>query len=153
MKANLSLLIISTFFLINFSIRAQEVSYIIIRDAPDGRGQVVRKWLRSDDEQIRLYCAGYDESLNIVGNIPVFWRIILDDGNLVVNADLSDSLVFQNNGPPLQISNILAYHNDLNLQDSTGVLYLIDKSLHYIQIRTAPDGSRTCVTRRWAAGS
>jgi hypothetical protein len=140
MKANVYLFIISFVVLITLSAGAQDLASILIRSAPDGEGRVVRKWLRSDDGSIRLYCAGYDNSLNFIGNIPVFWRVSLDYGNLVIDTDISDSLLFRNDGPALRIDNVTAYHSDLNLQDSTGVLYLIDKALHYIQIRSEPDG-------------
>jgi hypothetical protein len=114
---------------------------IIIMDAPDGGGKEVEKWLRSDDGSIKLYCAGYDISGNFIGNIPVFWRVSLDYGNLIISpAESSDSLHVLNKGPALRIDNVLVNHRDLNLQDSTGVLYLVDKSLHSVQIRTASDG-------------
>jgi hypothetical protein len=142
MKANVYLFIISFVFLITLSAGAQDLASILIRSAPDGKGQVVRKWLRSDDGSIRLYCAGYDSLLNYIDDIPVSWHVSLDYGNVVVSPpDKSDSLLVINQGPPLRIDNVIAYHSDLNLQDSTGVLYLIDKSLHEIQIRTAPDGN------------
>ncbi len=114
--------------------------YIQIRSAPDGEGKEVQKWLRSDDGYIRLYCAGYDQSGNFIGNIPVFWRISFDYGNLVVSPDISDSLVIEPLVIDLRIDYVRAYHRDLDIEDSTGVLYLVDNSLHNIQIRTAPDG-------------
>jgi len=116
-------------------------AYIQIRSAPDGEGKEVEKWFRSEDGSIRLYCAGYGSSGNFISNIPVLWNVSLDYGNLIISpGEISDSLLVQNVGYALRIDNVLVYHSDLNLQDTTGVLYLIDNSLQSIQIRTVPDG-------------
>jgi hypothetical protein len=142
MKTLVSLLLFSFIFLFNLNSKAQDtLSYIIIRDAPDGGGNEVQNWIRSDDGYIRLYCAGYEINGNFIGNMAVSWIVSLDYGNLIkAPAENSDSLVLEPWVSDGRIDYIRAYHRELNIVDSTGVLYLVDKSLSYIQIRTAPDG-------------
>jgi hypothetical protein len=115
--------------------------YIVIRDAPDGRGREVKNWIRSEDDSLRLYCAGYDKFGNFVGNISVSWITSLDHGNLMIASDEdSHSYVIGPMDNALRIDYVRAFHRDLDIDDSTGVLYLVDSSLNYIQIRTAPHG-------------
>jgi hypothetical protein len=54
MKSKKSLFIILIVFLMKLTAGAQELSYILIRDEPDGNGRIVQNWLRSDEESIRF---------------------------------------------------------------------------------------------------
>ena len=61
-------------FLVVLNAGAQDsLSYIVIRDAPDGGGREVQNWIRLDDGIIKLYCAGYNENGNFIGNPTARW--------------------------------------------------------------------------------
>ena len=67
-------LLILLSFLIVLNSRAQDsLSYLIIRNAPDGGGREVQNWIRLDDGIIKLYCAGYNENGNFIGNPTARW--------------------------------------------------------------------------------
>ena len=124
MKANFYLFIISIIFLLYLNARAQELSYIIIRDAPDGEGNEVTNISMTADQDINLYAAGYDESDNYVYDLTAKWSTT---GTLDrIEDDSTDIFIFSPSTAPTSGS-IIATFDDLS--DATGIITVIPGAL------------------------
>ena len=52
-----------------------QLSYIVVRDAPDGGGSEVSDFHMTADDSITLYAAGYDTINNFLGNLKANWTL------------------------------------------------------------------------------
>jgi len=97
------------------------ISYVKIRTAPGGAGVEISNITLTADENLALYCAGYDAGNNYVGDVSVQWSSI---GTLmpVVN-DTGTVINFLPTKAPAS-GRIIASHATA-IDDSTGVITVI----------------------------
>jgi hypothetical protein len=131
MKANLYLFIISIIFLLYLNVRAQELSYIIIRDAPDGEGNEVTNINITTGDTLTLYAAAYDSSGEFIGNLNANWSLT---GTLDGTPQSDTVFIFTPSVAPTS-GTINVTRN--NLSDATGTITVNPGELCSIEIRGA----------------
>jgi len=107
------------------------VHHIVIRDAPDGGGNIVTTHTMTADDSLVLYAAGYDEGDTFVENTLVNWSVTGTlDGTL-----LSDTVYIFNPILAPRLGTIVAQIG--TIQDATGDITVDQGALSSLLIRTA----------------
>jgi len=103
------------------TITVGSIAYVKIRTAPDGAGVELGNTTITADQNVVLYCAGYDAGKNYIGDVSVQWRSI---GTLTpaVN-DTGKSINFQPTKAPAS-GRIIADH-PTSVDDSTGIITIV----------------------------
>ncbi len=103
------------------TITVGSIAYVKIRTAPDGAGIELGNTTITADQNLVLYCAGYDAGRNYIGDVSVQWRSI---GTLMpaVN-DTGKSINFQPT-KALASGRIIADHPTA-IDDSTGIITIV----------------------------
>ena len=97
------------------------IDYVKIRTAPNGEGSELFNFTMTADENIELYCAGYDNGDNYIGDVVVQW---MSTGELSPVIDQTGvSINFQPSLAPAS-GTIIADHSS-GSDDTTGVINVL----------------------------
>ncbi len=126
------------------------VSYLLVRDAPDGGGNEFGGATITIGSMLRFYSAGYDADSNYVADVNVDWR---HTGNLSGFSDTTtiDNLTLFPMRPGSGI--IYTENGSAWTDDSTGTITVQSGTLRRIAIRTGPNnGGEELADSIFAAG-
>jgi hypothetical protein len=118
------------------------LDHLLIRDQPDGAGNVVTALTISTDDDLPLYAAGYDDQAGYLGDQSVSWTVAGGIGD--VDPTQGAMTVFEPSA--VGSGTVRATHpsSEVGFHD-TGLITVVAGSLSYLLIRDASDGGGNVV--------